>query len=215
VKCFGSLLLWALAGSLALCAPAAAQEAAAPAPKSEGNVLCKFHGEGCEAPPADWTWNRSEPKIGVYSVEIPCDERQAAAFGQVMAVGKPGFPAGSTRACMKATSGFTATLIGLTALPDDTKSPETDALLNGAPDLFTAFAEKTVKGTVPLTSFKGRRAAINTLEKNGGRTKVAIVEVGKFALIMLVADVRPDFPGTPEEASAATERFFDSLEIAE
>jgi hypothetical protein len=215
VRIGGSPLLLALAGLVAFGAPAAAQDAALKPDNEASSAICRFHGEGCAAAPAEWAWQRSEPKIGVYSVEIPCDARQAVAFGQILAVGKPGFPAGNTRACMKASSGFTATLLGLTALPDDTKSPETDALLQGAPDLFTAFSQNTVKGSVPLTTFKGRRAAINSIEKDSGRTKVAIIEVGRFALVMLIADIRADFPGTPEEAAAVTDRFFDSLEIAE
>lgn len=209
---FVSLLLLAALGGLS--APASAQES--PSADDKSGAICRFHGDGCAAPPAEWAWKRLEPKIGVYSVEIPCDERQAAAFGQVLAVGKPGFPVGSTRACMKASSGFTATLIGLTALPDDTKSAETDALLRGAPDLFTAFAQQTAEKAVPVTTFKARRAAMNMIEKaDGGRSKVAIIEVGRFALLMLIADIRADFPGTREEAEAVTERFFASLEIAE
>lgn len=210
VACFSLLAV-----ATCLAAPAAAQDTPTTASKEEPNPICQFHGEGCGAPPAEWAWQRSEPKIGVYSVEMPCDERQAAAFSQLLAFGGTGLAAGSTRACMKATSGFTATLIGFTALPDDTKSPETDALLKGAPDFFTAFTEQTVKESVPLTTFKGRRAAIKANETDDGRNKVAIIEVGKFALVMLIADIRSDFSGTPEEADAAMERFFDSLEIAE
>jgi hypothetical protein len=207
------LAAFALAGVEA--APVLAQDGPAAAPKAEANPLCTFHGEGCEAPPAAWTWQRLEAKIGVFSVELPCDERQANAFGQVLAISKAGFPPASTRACMKASSGFTAALIGLTALPDDTKTPETEALLKGAPDMFTGFAQNTMKGSVPETTFKGRRAAFRSIEKDGALTRVAVIEAGKFALIMLVADIRSDFPGTPEETDAAVNRFFASLEIAE
>ncbi len=207
----GLILVAALAG---LGAPVCAQQAAAPA-KDAAKALCSFHGEGCEAPPVEWAWQRLEPKIGAFSVELPCDERQADAFGQVLAISKASFPAGSTRACMKATSGFTATLIGFTAMPDDSEGPEIERLLRGAPDLFTSFAQQTRDNSIAETVFKGHRAAINTIEKEGRRTKVAVIEVGRFGIIMLLADINSDFPGTPEEADTAVERFFESLEIAE
>ena len=114
---------------------------------------------------------------------------------------------------MKATALFTATMVGLAALPDDTKSPQTDALLKGAPDLFTAITGQPSKTPVLVTTINGRRAAIRTEEKNGNRTKVAVIELGKFAVILLLTDIRQDFPGTPEEADAAVSRFIDSVEI--
>ncbi|MEY4953125.1 MAG: hypothetical protein RL299_1549 [Pseudomonadota bacterium] len=208
------LLLSGLAALVALSSPAAAQERA-PVPAGGANPLCTFHGDGCEAPPAKWTWQRLEPKTGAYSVALPCDETQANAFGEVLAMSRASFPAGATRACMKATSGFTATLIGFTALPNGAKTPELEKLLKGAPDLFTAFTSRDTVKAIPVTTYKGRRAAINVIEKDGARTKVLIVEAGKFALVMLVADIRADFPGTREEGDVATEHFINSLEIAQ
>ncbi|MFZ9396710.1 MAG: hypothetical protein ACO25F_11705 [Erythrobacter sp.] len=212
---FGSLAFATLAAIGAACAPLSAQEAG-PAPSGDSaNPLCTFHGEGCSAPPAEWTWQRLEPEVGVFSVELPCDERQADAFGQVLAISQASLPVGSTRACMKASSGFTAVLIGLAALPDDTKSPETDRLLGGAPDLFTALSKQNSENPVPEVTFKGRRSMIKTVEKEAARTKIAVIEVKRLALIMLIADIRADFPGTREEADTAADRFFNSLEIAE
>lgn len=213
MRLIGLPLFAAFAGLFSLGAPAAAQDAADAPANDEPSAICRFHGDGCNAPPSEWSWQRLEPRTGTYSVEIPCDERQAAAFGQIMAMGPSSFPAGSTRACMKASALFTATLIGLTDLPDDTKSPETDALLKGAPDLFTAITVQPSKTPVAVTTIEGRRVATRSDDKNGNRTKVAIMEVDKFAVIMLLADIRSDFPGTPEDADAATARFIDSLEI--
>lgn len=209
------LLLSGLAAVAVLSSPARAEEPAPAPAKDAPNPLCTFHGEGCEAPPAEWAWQRLATKAGAYSVELPCDERQANAFGQLLSISDAGLPAGSTRACMKASSGFTAMQIGLTSLPDDAKTPEIEAMLKGAPDMFTAFTQNAMKGSVPETTFKGLRAAFKTIEKDGASTRIAVIEAGKFALIMLVADIRDGFPGTREEADAATERFLNSLEIAE
>jgi hypothetical protein len=207
------LMLAAFAGLGAPAAPAMAAESV-PA-EGQPSALCRFHGAGCEAPPAEWSWQRLEPRVGGFSVELPCDAKQANAFGQVLAISRAKFPAANTRACMKATSGFTATLIGFVSLPDDTQHPDIDNFLSGAPDMFTAFLQRGLGKGVPETTLKGRRAIMNTIEKPEGRSKVAIVELGRFGIVMLTADIRSQFPGTREEADAAMERFVGSLEITE
>jgi hypothetical protein len=116
---------------------------------------------------------------------------------------------------MKASSGFVATIVGFpgTAV-DPGQQAELDVMLSGAPDLFSAFVAQTTASSVTPTTFKGRRAVANTIEKADRRTRVMIIEVGTHAVIMITADINPDFPGTREEADAAVERFIQSLEIA-
>lgn len=206
-------LLAALAVSVAVWAPASAQEASPP--RVEANPLCDVHGDGCSAPPAQWTWHRLEPRVGGYSVEVPCDAGQADRFSQLLAISRANFPAGYTRACMKAAAGFSATLIGFSAVPDDGVPPDLEAMMRGAPDLFTAFVQQGVARGVPETVFKGRRALITNIERADRRSKVALVEVGQFGVILLTADIDSDFPGTREDADVAVERFFQSLEFAE
>ncbi len=81
--------------------------------------------------------------------------------------------------------------------------------------MFTAFLQRGVGKDVPVTKFKGRRAITNTIEKADRRSKVVLVEVGRFGIILLTADILEDFPATREEGDAAAQRFLDSLEIAE
>lgn len=116
---------------------------------------------------------------------------------------------------MKAAAGFTSTMVGLTALPEGGAPPEAERLLNGAPDLFTSFLRQTSGTGAVETSYKGRRAVSNTIEREGRRTRVMLVDAGQYAVIMLTADIMSDFPGTREAADAAVERFFQSLEFAE
>jgi hypothetical protein len=210
----------------ALAAPAAAQYvppapgAAAPAVQppartAAGNPLCTFHGPGCDAPPAAWEWQRLSPATAAFSVELPCDAEQAGRFGELMAMSRARFPGNATRACMKASSGFVATLVGYAAtVTTPEEQADIAAMLNGAPDLFSAFMAQTGTSSVTPTAFKGRRAVANTIEKPDRRTRVMIVEVGTHAVIMITADINTDFPGTREEADAAVERFIQSLEIA-
>jgi hypothetical protein len=86
--------------------------------------------------------------------------------------------------------------------------------LNGSPDLFSAFLKRTRESGVSETTFQGRRAIKNTIERPDRRTRVILVEVGPSGVIMLTAEIKSDFPGTREEADAAMERFIESLEIA-
>lgn len=188
-----------------------AQEAV---PAGDSNPLCRFHGPDCAAPPAEWQWQRLTPSIGTYSVELPCNAQQADAFGQILAISRARFPAGATRSCMKAAAGFTSTMVGLTALPDGDVPPEIERLLDGAPDLFTTFLRNVRASGAVETGFMGRRAVMNTIERDDRRTRVMLVEAGQYAVIMLNADISSNFPGTREEADAAVERFFQSLEIA-
>lgn len=186
-----------------------------PARTAAGNPLCTFHGPGCDAPPAAWEWQRLSPATAAFSVELPCDAEQAGRFGEVVAMSRAQFPGKATRACMKASSGFVATIVGFpgTAV-EPAQQAEVDAMLNGAPDLFSAFMAQTTASSVAVTTFKGRRAVVNTIEKPDRRTRVMIIEVGPHAVIMITADINPDFPGTHQEADAAVERFIQSLEIA-
>jgi hypothetical protein len=212
----------------ALAAPAAAQyvppapgtvpaerRVMAPARTDAGNPLCTFHGPACDAPPAAWEWQRLSPATAAFSVELPCDAGQAERFGEIIAMSRAKFPGKSTRACMKASSGFVATIVGFpgTAV-DPAQQAELDVMLSGAPDLFSAFMAQTTASSVTPTTFKGRRAVGNIIEKPDRRTRVMIIEVGPYAVIMITADINPDFPGTREEADAAVERFIQSLEIA-
>lgn len=183
-------------------------------PRVEANPLCDVHGEGCSAAPADWAWNRHEPRVGGYSVELPCDAAQADRFSALLAISRANFPAGYTRACMKATSGFTSVLIGFLEVPEAGVPADLAALMDGAPDLFTAFVQQGLGAGVPETTFKGRRALANTIERADRRTRVVIVEVGQFGIIMLSADINSDFPGSRDEGDALMERFLESLEIA-
>jgi hypothetical protein len=186
-----------------------------PARTASGNPLCTFHGPGCDAPPAAWAWQRLSPQAAAFSVELPCDADQAGRFGEIIAMSRARFPGKATRACMKASSGFVATLVGYAGtVTTPEEQADIAAILNGAPDLFSAFMAQTGTSSVTPTTFKGRRAVANTIEKPDRRTRVMIVEVGPTAVIMITADINPDFPGTREEADAAVERFIQSLEIA-
>lgn len=210
-------MIYRLASLLAACAAIGASYAPAVArddvpPQVEANPLCQFHGEGCSALPAEWTWQRHEPRTGTYSVEIPCDEVQADAFGQIMALSRAGFPAGNTRACIKATSGFTATLVGVAVLPEDATRPT--SMLKGQADLFSALVEETAASGAQVTTFKGRRALINTIDKADRRSRIVIVEVGQYGVILLSADILAGFPGTREDGDGLADRFIQSLEIA-
>jgi hypothetical protein len=196
-------------------APGTAPAVQPPARSDAANPLCTFHGPGCDAPPAAWAWQRLSPSTAAFSVELPCDAGQADRFGDIVAMSRARFPGKATRACMKASSGFIATVVGF---PGDTLDPaqqaELDAMLSGAPDLFSAFVAQTTASGVTPTNFKGRRAVANTIEKPDRRTRVMIIEAGPHAVIMITADINPDFPGTRAEADAAVERFIQSLEIA-
>jgi hypothetical protein len=186
-----------------------------PAARGSANPLCTFHGPGCDAPPAAWEWQRLSPATAAFSVELPCDAEQAGRFGEIIAMSRAKFPGNATRACMKASSGFVATIVGFPGTAVETaQQAELDAMLNGAPDLFTAFIAQTAASNVTPVTFKGRRAVANTIEKPDRRTRVMIVEVGPTAVIMITADINADFPGTRGEADAAVERFIQSLEIA-
>lgn len=196
-------------------APPAASAAQPPSARGSANVLCTFHGPGCDAPPAAWQWQRLSPATASFSVELPCDADQAGRFGEIIAMSRAQFPGKSTRACMKASSGFVATMVGFPGTTHtEAQQAEIDAMLNGAPDLFSSFLEQTTASPVATTMFKGRRAVANTIEKPDRRTRVMIIEAGPAAVIMITADINPDFPGTREEADAAVERFIQSLEIA-
>lgn len=196
-------------------APPAASAVQPPSARGSANPLCTFHGPGCDAPPSAWAWQRLSPSAGVFSVELPCDADQAGRFGEIVAMSRAQFPGKSTRACMKASSGFIATTVGFPGTTHtEAEQAEIDAMLNGAPDLFSAFMAMTAASPVTPTMFKGRRAVANTIEKPDRRTRVMLVEVGPAAVIMITADINPDFPGTREEADAAVERFIQSLEIA-
>lgn len=116
---------------------------------------------------------------------------------------------------MKAAAGFTTTLVGLTALPEGGVPPEAERLLNGAPDLFSTFLRQTSGTGAVESSYKGRRAVSNVIEREGRRTRVMLVEVGQYAVVLLTADIMSDFPGAREDADAAVERFVQSLEFAE
>ncbi len=155
-----------------------------PSARGSANPLCTFHGPGCDAPPAAWEWQRLSPSTAAFSVELPCDADQAGRFGEIIAMSRANFPGKSTRACMKASSGFIATLVGFPAPASGPEQQvEIDAMLNGEPDLFSAFVAQTKASSATTMSFKGRRAIANTT-------------------------------GTREEADAAVERFIQSLEIA-
>ena len=203
----------ALLGFGAMGMPASAQDA----DDGASSAICTFHGEGCDAAPSDWVWQRLEPRIGVYSVELPCDEQQANAFGQLLAMSRAPFVAGSTRACMKAAADFTVSLIGFADLPDDaTRPPEVDELLQGAPDAFSAIV-KRVSGEVevPETSLNGRRAIVHTVERGDGYSRVAIVEISQFGVLMVNAGIRSGLDVTRAEGDAMIDRFFESLVFAE
>ena len=199
-------------------APGTAPAASAvqpPARAAAGNPLCTFHGPGCDAPPAAWEWQRLSPATAAFSVELPCDAAQAGRFGELMAMSRAKFPGNATRACMKASSGFVATIVGFPgSTVDPAQQAELDPLLRGSSDLFSAFVAQTSASGITPTTFKGRRAIANTIEKPDRRTRVMIVEVGTHAVMMITADINSDFPGTREEADAAVERFIQSLEIA-
>ncbi len=205
-------MLAVFAAGGALGAPAQAQEAAPP--RVSANPLCDVHGEGCSAAPADWAWQRLQPRSSGYSVEVPCDAEQADRFALLLGISRAQFPPANTRACMKESAGFTATLIGYASPPADGVPADLEALMQDAPDLFTAFVRQGLGNGVPETSFKGRRALANTIERADRRSRVVIVEVGQFGIIMLSADINSGFPGTRDEADAAMERFLESLEIA-
>lgn len=207
----GLVISSALTAIGAVCASASAQEFASA--KVDSKPLCALHGDGCDAPPAQWAWQRFEPRVGGFSVEIPCNGKQADAFGQLLAMSRAKFPASNTRSCMKAAAGFSATLVGFSALPDDATPP--DDLLRGAPDMFTAFVQQGVNKGIPETTFKGRRAIANTIEKADRRSKVVVVEAGRYGIILLTADILEGFPGTREEADTAADRFLSSLEFVE
>ena len=153
------------------------------------NPICTVHGEGCADAPDQWAWERLEPRIGVYSVELPCNAEQADAFGGLLAISKAPFVAGSTRACMKDAAAFTSSLMGFADLRDDA----------------TDIAETTING---------RRAIMNTVEKKDGYSKVAIIEVSRFGVLIIIGDIRKGLAVSREEGDALIARFFDSLEFA-
>ncbi len=204
----------ALAGLFALGTPALAQDAKPAA--EDTSSICTFVGESCSAPPSDWNWQRLEPRIGVYSVEIPCNAKEADAGGRLLAMTPGQFQAGATRACMKASSGFIATLIGFAELPDGPRPAEVDELLQGEPDLFSAMMKNiSDREEIPQTAIAGRRAIVNTIEKPVGYSKVAIIEVSQFGVLMIIGDIRKQLEVSREEGDAMIERFFNSLEFVE
>jgi hypothetical protein len=206
------LSLMAALATIAAGGPIAASPQAPSPPDS--NPLCVFHGEGCYAPPAAWIWERLEPSAGGFSVELPCAPEQADRFGPVLAMTPGKFSPAATRACMKNTSAFMASMIGFAGdTLESGMQAEIDTMLDGASDLFTAFVRKTRGSSASETSYKGRRAVMNTIEKEHRRTRVMLVEVGPYGVIMLTVDINSDFPGTREEGDAAMERFISSLEI--
>lgn len=210
---FGHAMCAALAGLGAICAPVAAQDAQPP--QVEKNPLCDVHGDGCAAAPAEWTWQRHTPAVGGFSVELPCDQRQTDVFAFIMSVSRAKFPATNTRPCFKAAAGSSATLIGVKDATGDTPPVSIAPMLADQPDMFTAFTAQGVGKGIPETTFMGRRAIANTLEKPDRRSRVVLVEVGRYAVILLTADIDSTFPGTREEGDAVAERFLQSLEIAE
>lgn len=204
-----SYIIWGLLGS-----PASAQEAKDDAKKP--NPICTFHGDGCDDAPSKWSWERSEPKIGVYSVELPCNDKQADAFGRLLAISKAQFVAGSTRACMKDAAGFTASLIGFPDLPDGATPPNVDELLKGEPDLFSAFVKQISDGKeIPVTEIHGRRAIVNIVEKADSYSKIALIEVSRFGVLMIIGDIREGLEVSRVEGDALIDRFFDSLEFTQ
>ena len=211
MKRLGIALFGALIALGAMSTPAVAQGV-----DRAANPVCAFHGEGCDAPPSEWSWNRLEPRVGVYSVELPCDERQADAFGSLMARTPGRFETGATRACMKDSALFTASLLGFAELPEGARPPGLDALLNGAPDVFTGFVQRVGAGQeIPQVEINGRRAIFNTVEREDGYSRVAIIEVSQFGVLLLTGDIRDGLGVTRAEGEALLDRFFDSLEFAE
>ncbi len=210
--CFA--LCAALFGSVAISVPASAQEAGAEDVAS--SAICTFHGEGCAAPASEWTWERLEPRVGVYSVELPCNSQQANAFGQLLANSRAPFEAGSTRACMKAAAGFTAALVGFAGLPDGAVPPEAEQMLQGEPDMFSVFVRQVARDQeIPVISVDGRRTILNNLENDNGYSRVAIIEVSQFGILVLNGNIRTGLGVTRAEGDALFDRFFDSLEFVE
>jgi hypothetical protein len=203
----------AFVGLGAICAPVAAQDAQPPL--VEKSPLCVMHGDGCSAPPSEWMWLRQTPAVGGFSVELPCDQRQVDAFAYVMSVSRAKFPATNTRPCFKSAAGFSATLIGVKDATGDTPPASIAHMLGNQPDMFTAFTAQGVGKGIAETTYMGRRAIANTIDKPDRRSRVVLVEAGRYAVILLTADIDSTFPGTREEGDAAAERFLQSLEIAE
>lgn len=204
----------ALAGLALLASPASAQKAEGD--DKELSSVCTFHGDGCDDAPSQWSWERLGPKIGVFSVELPCNEQQADAFGQLLALSKAPFLAGSTRACMKDAAAFTSSLMGFADLPDGAAPPNADELLRGEPDFFSAFVKQiSGKEEIPVTEINGRRAIVNIVEKADGYSKIAIIEVSRFGVLMIIGDIREGLEVSREEGDALIDRFFNSLEFAE
>lgn len=203
-------------GAFALSAPVGAQEGEGSS--SELNAVCAFHGEGCDAAPSEWEWVRSEPKGGIFSVEIPCTEEQADRFGVIVSMSKAPFQSSSTRACMKGSSGFIAGYLGLPELPEGAMPTEEELgeLLEGEPDMFAVMVKRTSeRGDIPQVSMAGRRAIVNTIERDKGFSRVAIIEVSRFGLLTLTGDIRDDLNVTRAEGEALVDRFFDSLEFTQ
>jgi hypothetical protein len=203
---------FALLGLLA--SPVSAQEVGGDA--KDVNPICTFHGDGCADASSKWSWARLSPDVGIFSVELPCDKRQADSFGRLLAMSKAPFVAGSTRACMKDAAGFTSSLLGFPDLPDGTTPPNAEELLNGEPDFFSAFVKQISDGKeVAQTTISGRRAITNLVEKDDGYSKIAVIEVSRFGVLMITGDIRDGLEVSREEGEALIARFFNSLEFAE
>ena len=205
-------LFAAMLGGVTLATPAVAQQPVAIGKSDNG--ICSIHGEGCDAAPAEWNWERHEPRIGVYSVELPCDGRQADAFARLLALTPGQFQAGASRACMKAGAGFTASMIGFVDLPNDTMPSEMEAMMAGSPDVFTAFKQRiNLRVETPETAIDGRRAVQRTVERADGYSRVAIIEVSQYGVLLMLGDIRDPLGVSREEGEALLDRFFNSLEF--
>ena len=210
------LLPVAAFGTFALSAPVGAQDA--DSASGDTSAICAFHGDGCDADPSEWQWVRSEPEAGIFSVEIPCTAEQADTFGVIVSMSKAPFQPTSTRACMKGSSGFIAGYLGLPELPEGAtpSEEELDELLQGEPDMFAVMVKKTSEQRdIPQVSMAGRRAIVNTIERDKGFSRVAIIDVSRFGLLTLTADIRDDLDVTRSEGEALVDRFFESLEFTQ
>ena len=89
-------------------------------------------------------------------------------------------------------------------------------MMAGSPDVFTAFKQRINSDVeTPETTIDGRRAMQRTVERADGYSRVAIIEVSQYGVLLMLGDIRDPLGITREEGEALLDRFFNSLEFTE